>query len=399
MAVGIITKLDTLKWSDASSSEVAVEVRSGIIAILFEASDVPQCATFSYGADGTLTKLDEQTLTGITYCGIVFSAIKIADGIVAFTYLSSTPSPYAGEVATVAIAADGTITAAVIDVLEFDDDTYESNIVHATGDIYVISFKEETANDAYIATVDIDSSGNIGAAIADSQQLTTGPTTAQSVIKIADGIVAIFYNATATGSRVETRSIAADGTIGAIIDGPDIWLSSGTPYYMHSFSVGGTIYACTFQDAFSDGWVYTFDISADGTITTAGVDSLEYEPTASWRFPRGAAGGGIACFSYSDTNHYGQFKTVAIDSLGNVGASVIDTETFDGTFADYTYIVKITNVLYIVVWKDTNGYGQAASLRVAANLGEGAGAYFVVGEYWGYYDGYGNRRLVKGVIG
>lgn len=361
MAVGKITKLDTLKWSDKSSSEVCVEVWDRIIAVLFEAANIPKCATFRCGANGVLTKLDEKTLTGITTCAIVFSAIKITDGIVAFTYISETPSPYHGSVATVSIDVSGNITAAVIDTLEFATDYYYSLMAHATGDIYVIGYERATVNRSWLVTVDIDSSGNIGSVL-DTVLPLDDYGQAISVVKIADGIIAYWRHGDDI-STVETRSIAVDGTIEAVIDTSD-WSNVGH-YDMRAFHVSGTIYACSYREGFTgDGWVNTFDIATDGTITAVDIDTFEYEDTRVKRFPVGAAGGGIACFFYPDNDSDAQFKTVDIDRRGNIGASVLDTEEIDAVFADYTSIVKLSNTLYIVVWDDDDGYGQAASLSV-----------------------------------
>lgn len=365
MAKGDIGILDTLKWSDKSDSQIVVEARDGIYAVFFEDADTPKCATFRCGHNGVLTKLDEKTLTGITTCAIVFSAIKITEGICAFTYISKTPYPYFGSVSTVAIAADGTITAAVIDTLEFESSScYASFIAHATGDIFAIVFSNYVTDRSWLVTVDIDSSGNIGAAIEDSAQITTSFSNVINILKIADGIVAIFYHQTGDAtSKVETRSIASDGTIGAVIHS-SLWADTWE-YDLRPFHVSGTIYACSYREGFtSDGWVNTFNIAADGTITSVDIDSQEYETVKVKRWPVGAGGGGVACFFYPDDDSYGQFKTIDIDSSGDIGASVLDTETIDGVYADYCHILKISSVLYLVVWTDNDSYGQVKSVSV-----------------------------------
>jgi len=376
MALGDITALDTLKWSDGSDSQVAVEVRDGIITVIFEdyvgAAYTPKCTTFSYDGDGNLTKIDEQTLTGLPGdCAIVFSAVKITDGILAFTYIES-GSPYAGVVATVSIGADGSITTAVVDYLQFDDDTYESKIVHAIGDYWLITFTEEGGDTPYAITVEIDSSGNVGAALTDSQQLNAGGScTGQSAVKVADGVVVLFYSSrdgASINNYVETRSVAADGSIGSVIDGPDTWGTTGN-YDMQAAHLGGTIYACSYREGVtSDGWFTTFNIATDGTITAGDVDEFEYETTRVRRWGAIAGSNEIACVFHPDNDDTGQFRTVDVDDSGNIGATLKATESVDATFSDYTYIVRVSTTMYIVVWTDDDGYGQAASLSVVIGV-------------------------------
>lgn len=374
MALGNITKLDTLRWSIVADSDIIIEVRDGIIAAFYDNYNVGAydigCATFSCDSAGNLAKLDEKTLTGTDVCAIVFSAIKISDGIAAFTAIDHT-SPYDGWIATVAIAANGIITAAVIDTLEFTTDSYYHSIAHAIGDIYVIGWEKSSLNRSWLCTVDIDSSGNIGSVL-DSVQPVDDYGQAIPVVKIANGIIAYWcFPEGDYWSLLETRSIAADGTIGAVIDTAD-WSYAGH-YDMRAFHVSGTIYACSYREAYtSDGWVNTFGIAANGTITTVDIDTFEYEDYTIDRFPVGAAGGGIAIFFYPTEEqvdpwgHPGLAKIVDIDSSGNIGAAILDTETIDGVFADYTQIIKLSDTLYVVSWIDDDGYGQAASLQVAA---------------------------------
>lgn len=399
MALGLITVRDTLEWSATGGTQAGVEVRDGIIAVLFDRSNTARCATFSCDASGNLTKLDEQTLTGITHCGVVFSAIKITDGIVAFTYISSTPYPYKGDVATVSIDAAGAITVAVLDTLEFEATScYHSFIVHATGDMWVIAYSNYVGDDSYIVTVDIDSAGAIANAVVASQVLTSNFSNHCNVIKIADGKIAIFYSQSTTGSTVETRTISAAGAISAVI-GTAVWEASAETH-LRPFAVGETIYACSYaDDATGDGFVVTFDIATDGTITTAGVDTLEYETVDVDRYPVGAAGGGVACFCYPDNDNYIQFKTVDIDNSGNIGAVVLFTELLDGVSgADFTNIVKISNTLYVAFWNDTNSNGQAASLSVNTSPGEAGGVLAIVETRIHYLDKYGTERYIQGTV-
>ncbi len=371
MALGTITILDTLKWSESSGSQVAVEVRDGIIAVIFQTWDadfIVKCATFSYDGSGNLVKLDEGTLTGMAVTAtIIYGIIKIADGILAFTDND-------GYVCTVAIAANGTITTAILDELQFraDANCSEPFICHGTGDMWVISYYDPVGDDSYITTVEIDSSGAIAAAVAVTQQISIGFSNNINSIKIADGKIAIFFaDGNDNLAHVETRTISGIGAISAIIDS-STW-SDESQYDLRPFHITGTIYACSYRDGTDGGgWINTFNIAADGTITTVDIDSFNYEPAAGGvpgRWATGGYGSGVAIVFYPDVNDYAQAKTVDIDGSGNIGASVLDTETVDNVFADYTHLIKVSETMYIVIWSDDDVYGQAASLSVSLVAG------------------------------
>ena len=413
MALGTITVLDTLQYSAYSEGGQAIEVRSGIIAIVFVgASTTAKCATFSYTSAGVLTKLDEKTITGIAVCASVDGIIKITDGILAFTYNSVAGLWSSGaklSLATININASGIITAASIDTLELYDSNYFSvyaGIVQATGTTYAIAFAvggvtPGTTDSSWLVTIDIDSSGNIGAALLDSQVITTSFSRTNSIVKIADGVVALFYHETGDAANtVETRSIDANGIIGAVI-GTSAW-SNERHYDLRPFYITGTIYACAYRDGSTgEGTVNTFNIAVGGTINNVDIDTFQFEATSipiEQQELSANYGGGIACFFYPDGSAYGQFKTLSIDSSGNIGASVLDTETIDGVFAGATILVKVSDTLFISLWDDNSGYGQASSLSISINVGEGGGIIAIVETRFHYVDAYGTERFLEGTI-
>ena len=360
MAVGDITVLDTEAFSLNSDTQACVEVRDGIIAIFYEDLSVGGCSTFNVDADGLLTKLDEQVLGGgIGDVDIVFDAIKIVDGIAAFTYIDGVTA----HITTVVIAADGTITAAIIDTLQFAAQGRDSAIAHATGDFWAIMSVPATTDRAWLTTVEIDNAGNIAGAITDSQIISNGFTrqNAIGIIQLSDGIVAIFWGQTAWGfNRVETRSINGAGAIGAVIDTANFFNDWGV--YFFPFHITGTIYGCAFTDDVTDvGTLVTLDLAADGTINDADIDRFTYAPIGAERFPmaRGGAIGvlGVACFFYKDPNapvDLATFCTVEIDNAGNIAAALADTVSFTPTDlgAEYTFLMQISATRYIGIWQD-----------------------------------------------
>ena len=239
------------------------------------------------------------------------------------------------------------------------------------------------------------------AVVTASQQLNaTGGCGGQSAVKIADGIVALFYDSTSGGDilyYVETRTISAAGAISAVIDGPDEWGDVNGASNFFAFPVSGTIYACSYREGSTlDGWVNTFNISATGTITAVDIDTFEFETVRVGNYPKGVAGGVTLMFFYQEySTTYGLFKTVDIDASGNIGAVVLDTVTVDGTYAENTDIFKVSSTLYLALWYDNDGYGQAASLSVESVAGL-AGIIAIVDTRLHYLDKYGVERYIEG---
>lgn len=250
--------------------------------------------------------------------------------------------------------------------------------------------------------------GDLGAAAADFIEYDTTNGQFAACVKVADGIIAIFNSANATGTQgtVRTYPIAADGTIGALVDS---WEFESNKYIAEDnvFEVAtgifltiyrgdsdvltaqtiaiasdgtitktaidtlatavatpGTVYcsrkgtlnvycACWTGDG-QDGFVGTITCAADGTgLATA--DDWEFEPARGFN-PRIAwIQGDVFCVSYYTATD-GTIATFDIDDSGNITKSLIDTQVIDSTRqASAAAILKLDGDLVVVAY--TAGVG------------------------------------------
>lgn len=183
-----------------------------------------------------------------------------------------------GQVATVTIANDGTITKSFVDSLEFDTvDGDTPDIINVSGDIYAIAY-DGNGDDGFIVTVDIDAAGNISNAVLDSLEF--DPSTGQTpdLFAITGTMVAIAYDGPSDDGFLATVNIDAAGNISnAVVDSLEYNVSQGQ--YPTIASLGNDIYAIAYEGSGDDGFISTVSITTDGTIGSGALSTLEYDTT------------------------------------------------------------------------------------------------------------------------
>jgi len=154
---------------------------------------------------------------------------KISTSVVAVLY----QDPYGdGQLFTVSIAANGTITKSKIDTLEFDTAAAGcSRIINVVGEVYAIVYSDG-ATRGYVKTVTITSGGVISNAVIDTLEFESVTCGEVDACKVSDNLIAVAYS----------------GVVG--------------------------------DDAYGNGWIRTVEIDASGNITDAIVDSLEFDALA-----------------------------------------------------------------------------------------------------------------------
>ena len=98
------------------------------------------------------------------------------------------------------------------------------------------------------------------------------------ILNISGTVYAIAYSGTGNDGWLITLTIAADGMIGAIIDSLEWDVSFGFEPFL--FAVSGDIYGIAYRGVDNDGWLVTVDIDSVGNIGAAVIDSLENEYVA-----------------------------------------------------------------------------------------------------------------------
>jgi hypothetical protein len=284
----------------------------------------------------------------------LFSAMQAGPDYINNTISEAVSGGFTGEIAD-----------SVIDSLEFDTaDARSPSVVHVSGDIYAIAY-EGPGGDGWVTTMDIDSTGQIGASTISSYEFDTANGDTPEIIHISGDIYAIVYDSTGNDGFIKTIEIATNGVITpATIDTLEYDTGNGeTPSIVH---VSGDIYAIAYDGPGSDGWLATVEIAANGAITDTVVDSFEYDTTAATEPYIMHISGEYYAITYEDGTSSGILITVEIAANGAITNSVVDTWTFEGGQCDHPSIIPVSGDVYAIVYRGLNNDGDVATVEVSS---------------------------------
>lgn len=308
-----------------------------------------------YGNDGylkTVTINDDGTIGGViqslefdTTNGRQPWIIHIADNVYAIAYVGPGGN---GSIKTFTIDADGTIGSVGSDVFDAGTGLIEPMIVHISGTTYAIVYGG-VDNDGWLKTITIADDGTIGA-ILDFLEFDTTHGTYGHLLHISGTIWVIAYTGTAINGpgRIKTLSIANDGTIGAILDTYDYETNqTGPPFIFH---IAGTKYGVAYGGPGFDGWLKTFAIADNGTITKSIIDFLEFDTSYGMNCWVVEIGDNVWAISYDGPDGNGWLKTIKVNDDGTIAGQVAYFE-FDTSQGAYSSMINIsTNVYAIAYW-------------------------------------------------
>jgi hypothetical protein len=131
--------------------------------------------------------------------------------------------------------------------------------------------------------------------------------------------------------------------------------------------VGGNIYAIAYGDWNHFGWVETVTITANGTITHAPIDTLEFDTAACYEPDIIHVSGDYYAVAYRGQNNQGVCSSFTIAANGSIGNSVRDTLTFDTAVCYEPDLVFVTGTYYAVAYRGQNNQGTCKTFTIAAN--------------------------------
>jgi len=236
--------------------------------------------------------------------------IHIAGDIWAIAYYDGIND---GQVFTVNIAADGTITGAKVDTLAFDAAKGDHPaIIHVTGAVYAIAYIGPD-NDGWLCTLTISDAGSLGVAVIDSFEFDENLCTYPKIVHVSDDIYAIAYQGTDADGFLVTVSISGVGNIGAaVIDSHEFGPADAyNPEILH---ISGDIYAIAYKGSGSDGFIQTIVISSIGAIAAGPIDTLEFDESAGNFCSLIHIAGNIYAMSYESLGSVGKVITLDIST-------------------------------------------------------------------------------------
>jgi hypothetical protein len=240
-----------------------VNVTGDVYAIAYQgAGSDGFISTVDIDASGTITSPVLDAFEYETTNGRNPDIINIDSNTVAVTYRGDGGD---GFVATFDIGGTGSISA-IVDTLEFNTTNGDfSSIIKISGDTHAVAYKGP-GRDGWLSTFDIDSAGTIGSVI-DSFEFNSTEGQFPHITFVASDVYAIAYRGVDSDGFVTTIDIDTSGNIGAsTID--TLEFNTGDGREPKILPVSGDVFAIAYGGPGSDGFVTTVDIA---TTTGAGT--------------------------------------------------------------------------------------------------------------------------------
>ena len=364
------TVLDTLEFDTVYGHMPAIiHVSGDIYAVAYRGSGNDGfLKTVEIASDGSITNSVIDTLEFDTAYGIYADIIHISGNIYAIAYQGNGND---GFLKTVEIASDGNITNSVVDTLEFDNrNGREPSIIHISNQIYAIAYRGN-GGDGFIKTVEIATNGDITNSVVDSFEYDTRYGRAPDIIHVSGDIYASAYCGNGNDGFIKTVEIASDGNItNGVLD----TLEYDTAYSIFAdiIHISGDIYAITYQGPGNDGFLKTVEIASDGNITNSVVDTLEFD-TGNGRSPDIIhVSGDVYAIAYRGNGGDGFIKTVEIASNGDITSAVVDTLEFDTSYGYFPDTIHISGGIYAIAYCGPGTDGFIKTVEIATTSGASA---------------------------
>lgn len=289
------------------------------------------------------------------------SIIKITDTVVAAVYSGDGND---GWLKTFSVDSAGNIGDTVLDSLEFNA-AYAKwpSICHVSGGIYAIAYSDGS-NLGQLITVNVDADGVISNAPLDSWEFDSTRGVYNATLHISDGVIAIASSKALDYGTVFTVAINDAGGISkSKIDSLDF--TAATTSTKQLVCAQGTKYAVVYTEAGNDGYVSTFDIAADGTISDTVIDLLEFATSDGLNTRVAVVNEGVLAIVSKDYWADGWLYTVGCDASGNLSDAVLDSWEFDPLTCAYPDVIKISDTVVTIVYSDGSNFGQALSVTIS----------------------------------
>jgi len=324
--------------------------------------DVNRLKTIEIATDGQIT---DSIIDSLDTHTIEPNIINVSGNFYAIAY---TGDGYDGFLTTVEIEIDGRITDAVIDTLEFDATRgKEPNIIHVSGNVFAIAYSGDH-DDGYVETVEIATDGQIADAVTDSLEFDTTKGKEPSILLISGNVYAIAYRGEDDDGFLKTVAIATDGQItDAVVDSLEFDTVKGKePNILHISD--GNLYAIAYKGEDNDGFLKTVEIAADGQITDAVVDTLEFDAAKGKEPDIIHVSGDIYTIAYKGAGDDGFVKTVEIAADGQITDAVIDTLEFDTTRGKEPNIIHVSDDdVFAVAYSDDSDDGFLKTMEITTD--------------------------------
>ncbi len=234
---------------------------------------------------------------------------------------------------------------------------------------YVVIVFGDSNSEGRVGTVSLDSEGNIGSALIDLVffENTASGGRAPRLVNLGGTVYfAVVYGGPGGDGWLKTFSIGTDGTISAMIASLEFETSScDIPDVIH---LSGTKYAIVYKSLSLKGRLVTVNIDDDGTnLSIVDGPDIPLPAMANQTAPEIiSVSGTIYAIIYTDgADDDIKIKTIDIANNGTIG-SVVATATIValGGVINKAQIVKLTNNNFVIAYKTSAGatYGKSVNI-------------------------------------
>ena len=246
-----------------------------------------------------------------------------------------------------------------------------------SGWIFAVAYQEggtggaAATNDGFMETIWIDNTGTINNTIMSTREFDIADCVQPILVIVDADTVAICYTTSGSDGYISAWNITSSGIIGTTMaDGWEYDTTNGQ--YPGFIKISGNVYAVAYRDTDTFGYVITFNISDTGMITKTFVDSLTFTGTMvnlnNSIFP--IVQGSVYGISFQGLDADGYIYTMNISSDGVIGNAIIDSIEFDT--ADNAYFANVINLnssYYLVVYQGSGSDGWAKTVGISNDLG------------------------------
>ena len=268
-----------------------------------------------------------------------------------------------GFLVTVNIAIDGLTKKGYIDILEFAPSyCYEPDITHISGDVYAIIYRGPD-NDGFIKTVEIASDGRITNSMIDYLEFDTIYGGDSDIIYVSGTIYAIAHTGDNSNGLITTLRIEDNGSIAdSIIETFDFDIADvGVSEEFNIIHINGDVYAIAYRNPDSDGYLKTIGINSGGNISI--IDSYSFDTFDGYSPSIIYVSGTIYAIAYGGFNNSGVLRTVDIANDGHITGTIIDSFKFD-TYGKETEIINIKNDVFAISYRGPDNDGFIKTVEI-----------------------------------
>jgi len=286
-ADGTITEVDTLEHdTNLSQYNSLVQVDADTYALAYSGGGNDGfISTFDIAADGTITAVTTQSLGNNLEHDTVLAEDNSLVQVDADTYaLAYSGESSDGYISTFTISNTGVVTAVTTQSLgnNLEHDTVfaaDNSLVQVDADTYALAYRGD-GFDGFISTFTISNTGVVTAvrtqSLGNNLEHDTDRGSGNSMVQVDADTYALAYTSDGNDGFISTFDIAADGSSITEVDTLEhddvifaqdnslVQVDADTYALAYNFSGGGA----------DSGFISTFDIAADGTITAVKTRSL-----------------------------------------------------------------------------------------------------------------------------